>query len=172
MLTKNYYHILRQHFLRGVEPNGVTDINGTVCDCGCCRSAQSNDLLFTGGGSPSAPLPLAFGSYPGIVIGSGTTPATYHDYKLENMITSGLSATRVYADGKTRITLTNNSGGDITIGEIGVQMYSYTTALSTSNNETGRKVVLVERTVLDSPMTIPNGGSGVIDYEITTTIPE
>lgn len=96
----------------------------------------------------------------GIVFGSGATPPTVNDYFLENMITtiSG-SGTRVFSDNGDSVTVTytyslsNTGSSDVTISELGIQ-------ISISN--TG--IVLVNRILLDSPVTIPAGGLGQVVF--------
>jgi hypothetical protein len=69
-------------------------------------------------------------------------------------------------DAVYKLTITNTSGEDITIGEIGmISPFYYNTTSS------ARRQALKERTVLDSPLTIPAGGVGLIDYSIKLPIP-
>lgn len=58
------------------------------------------------------------------------------------------------------MTITNNNETDITIGEVGIV---YQTGSSYS--------VLFERTVLESPITIPAGGVGQVTYTIRMNYP-
>lgn len=112
----------------------------------------------------------------GIAVGSGSTPATVDDYCLENMITSGITATiptsstttydnthKQYVASKD-IAIANNGSASITISEIGIIASTrYADSVGASASSTG--TVLVDRTVLDSPVTIPAGESGVVRYE-------
>ena len=108
----------------------------------------------------------------GFCLGRGSTPATKEDYKLEDMITAGLSraaystATNWYDGGFEVIwsyTMTNTSAADIEICEIGKvgQHYSGSTAY----------YVLVDRTVLDTPITIPAGETKVLSHSIRINYP-
>ena len=113
----------------------------------------------------------------GIAVGSGSTPATVDDYCLENMITSGITATipatatatydnthKQYVVSKD-ITIANTGSASITISEIGILAsvkYADSVGVSASANSA---TVLADRTVLDTPVTIPAGESGVIRYE-------
>ena len=103
----------------------------------------------------------------GVVVGSGTTPPTAQDYKLENQITT-VSGNVAYnttqdADGVTInsiITVTNTADTDITIGEVGLYV-----------NTSGNWTWMAERTVLETPVTIPAGGVGQVTYTIRMNYP-
>lgn len=120
----------------------------------------------------------------GFAFGTGDTPATENDYTIESIISSGLSASfspisyftgensynseddemSMYID----ITLTNTSQDSITIKEMcrfGYGYYSDTKGSTPSS----RTVTLLDRIVLDSPITIPAGEVIVLRYE--TIIP-
>ena len=101
----------------------------------------------------------------GVYFGAGSTPAQKTDYDLENMITSGLTITNgsfvstnsgngVYWYECSYI-VRNSSENEITISEIGYY--------SAADNY----AVLMERTVLASPLTIQPGESKLITYKIT-----
>lgn len=112
----------------------------------------------------------------GIAVGTGSTPATVDDYCLESMITSGITAsipataTATY-DGTNKqyvvskdITIANTGSDAVTISEIGIFVqgkYSDSIGSTASSNA----VILADRTVLESPVTIPAGESGVVRYE-------
>lgn len=99
------------------------------------------------------------GSY--IDVGFGNTPEDKDDYKLAvsnavdspvlTFISNGFvaSATYPYIRNLTT-TYANNSGSDITITEVGYAQKA-NTANSTAHN------VLLTRTVLDTPIIVPNG---------------
>ena len=110
----------------------------------------------------------------GVAFGTGNTPPTLDDYKFSgDLITTitgtatvnvahddnGLGATALYS-------LTNTGSSDITIGEIGL------IASLESNTSTGSSYkALLERTVLDTPVTIPAGGIGQVTYTIRMNYP-
>lgn len=117
-------------------------------------------------------------SYNGCVaVGSDDTPATENDYTLGNVIT-GLSASKsestvidetnekyVY---RIQYTISNNTGSDVTIKEIGyfVGIQAASTKGDTpSSGWQNRKTFLTERTVLDTPLVIPNGEASILRYE-------
>lgn len=90
----------------------------------------------------------------GIAFGSGTTPPQKTDYKLENYITTGLT----YSGNNTNQTdgvvnwvqtVQNTSTAQITITEVGL--------FSTYDNSGACQIILLTRTVLDTPVVLqPN----------------
>ena len=113
----------------------------------------------------------------GISIGRGDTAATDDDYNLESTITSGVSVSitskTVGCDAPGApfleyvITVTNTGSSAISIKEIG---YKQTVkAASGPRRTTSADVItLIDRTVLDAPVTIEAGDAGVIDYTLKT----
>lgn len=115
----------------------------------------------------------------GIYLGSGSTPATADDYTLASQITSGLNASNpsyIYGyDENTNeitvsyvLTLSNTSSSSITINELGLtdELYFGDTlggSIGAASN-TYKRNVLVDRTILDSPVIIEPSGSAVIHY--------
>ena len=110
--------------------------------------------------------------YPGIYFGSGNTPATKADYKLESPITSGLSIVTPSSavlqsdgDGKyiysASFIVTNTSADEIIICEIGLFTPGAGQSASTLY------LTLMERTVLSEPIIIAPGERKVVTYEIT-----
>lgn len=103
----------------------------------------------------------------GIILGSGSTPPTFDDYKLDSRIqadtTSTVSLTSDADEGgvyiSAVITLVNNSDTQLTISECG--LYCATSVTNGDNS-----MVLLDRTVLDAPVTIPSGGVGQLTYTI------
>lgn len=114
----------------------------------------------------------------GIAIGSGDTAPTENDYTLENMITT-LSATigneeNVFDEtthkyfARVDLTVSNNTGSDVTIKEIGrfISMYTASEQYATvSTGSTSPKSIMVDRTVLENPVTIPANNAGIVRYE-------
>lgn len=106
----------------------------------------------------------------GVYFGSGSTPATKADRTLENPISSGLTFTSIdnykilpKNNGRYDVVVTfilkNTTGAEINVYEIGVVTplaggtYTY-------------YPVLMERTVLTKPVTIPAGEKRAIEYRI------
>ena len=107
----------------------------------------------------------------GFVIGSGSTQPTEYDYKLEQMITSGFSSAVLAFDqsdangnpgAKFQFTITNTSNEPITISEIGTLGYC--------NQVSNGNVLLVDRTLLNTPITIQPGDFAIIVYELYVDI--
>ena len=93
-------------------------------------------------------------------IGTGTTPASVDDYKLETPISSGYSATfSVDNDGNRVVTITNTGSTPLSISEVGL----YESIQSGGSS----LYCLIERTVFDAPFTIPVSGVGIIKISIT-----
>jgi len=100
-----------------------------------------------------------------IRVGTGTTEATEDDYKLENYAT-GLTCDSVVTAISSNYTKTytatfsNTTDADISVTEIGffTNCYYYT---SVENDN-----FLLDRIVLDTPITIPAGESKSITYEL------
>jgi hypothetical protein len=105
----------------------------------------------------------------GIVVGSSDTPVTRDDYKLGSQIAHGSGTGQLmygamsidppvaYSTGYlTRLmrVFTNNSGGDVTVKEVGV-------VILYSGN---LYYFLIIRDVLSTPVTIPNGYSWTVRY--------
>lgn len=107
----------------------------------------------------------------GFHVGTGTTPVTATDYKLEAEITSGvnrtISTTNDVAAGVMRrhMTITNSSTDFITITEIGI------TVMCNSGYSTTARV-LVYREVLEEPIVLAAGESFTFTLTDTFAIPE
>lgn len=112
----------------------------------------------------------------GISVGTGDNTATDEDYILQTTITSGLSASITVSHGmdtdKPYVTynmvLTNSTASDITIKEIGYKLNipGVTSVGATSGSST--RSVMIDRTVLSTPITVPAGGNAAILYTLKT----
>lgn len=111
----------------------------------------------------------------GFCVGSGNTQPTLSDYTLESIITSGLqgaatSTTGIDSNGNiylnVDIVITNTSDQSITIREIG-WIGVLQCAASVGGTSLSAKYALVDRTVLDNPVTIEAGEYETIRYRIT-----
>ena len=135
-----------------------------------------------------------FGSYPysrtesfttgfasaGISVGSDNSEPTLGDYRLRSPITSGVSGTVSSVvhdmDGDTGtstflVTVTNTSSNNITIGEICFKQ-TVRGAMYYRNNGNSEIVVMLDRTVLASPITLQPREATVISYRLETEEPE
>ena len=174
MVTKNWYTQVKTHMAMTTIPNSIKNLDGSLYTSGYANNNYGATavaaMMFQ---YSTVTLTHASNSIQsrGICLGSGTTAATIDDYMLENPISSGLSAmvTKVYDDEYNRtwvITLTNTSSDDITIGEIGYAGEAFYAASGSYST-----YALYDRTVLDSPITIPAGGVGQINYTIRFQFP-
>lgn len=121
----------------------------------------------------------------GIHFGTGNTPATEDDYNLETPWADSITGVSISSPtlgatydseensyfGYADYTITNNSENDLTISEIGryfwfgtceTQAYGEACYLS---NSSYRKKMLVDRIVLDTPVTIPANTAGIVRYQ-------
>lgn len=161
MLTKNFYSYMRAALQK-------TSATFTLKDGSEKTTALSNDnppfTVMNKGANQSASTGVSFGT--------GTTPATSSDYVLESILgstqisvsaPSAVSFSRFDTHDEYSVTfgITNKTAEAITITEVGL------TALPTDANVMGvYSYVLVDRTVLDTPVTIPAGQSKQITYTI------
>ena len=109
----------------------------------------------------------------GVRFGTGNTPATLDDYKLSGDIITTLSgncaiSNGVNADGAyitALYTLTNTGNSDVAVAEVGTFVH-----INKTNSNT-HAYPMIDRTVLDTPVTIPAGGIGQVEYTITFNLP-
>lgn len=124
--------------------------------------------------TPSANNSSAYG---GVLFGSGNVAPTKDDYTLSGTVLTNFTSSYMQSfsfgdDGSTTVTtvytITAPSSEDITIGEVGI--YTKMTYGQVSG-QTGStylyQPILIERTALDSPITIPANGVGQVTYSIT-----
>lgn len=119
---------------------------------------SNNDRIFYGTSNTSG------GSYAGVILGDGDTAVASSDHSLSgNIITAFTATTAVssaYADGKLIFTgtynITNTGADSIIVKEIGLSKKNYATSSRT----------LLARSVLETPVTIAPGDTGVVTYKI------
>lgn len=170
MLTRNWYNGFKANFTRQNITNGVTAISGRKYNIIPYGNTSNYWYLFFTRLNLNWNTGNSDAGSTGIGFGSGTTPPTIDDYKLESAISSGLSFSFVQNYGNPCtwiITITNTSDEEITISELGMFTSIYSNYSSSGSNVTA----LVDRTVLDNPVTIPAGGIGKIEYEIKINLP-
>ncbi len=178
MLTNNFKKILFKHifgFKKIVYSESAPDsddyysdhptlisISGSNCPIG------AGALRYVWNTTVNALSTLATTSTNGlgyIVLGNGTTEPTPEDYRLESQITTNLSCDSVSVSRNTTVktytaTFSNSGTSDITVTEVGYVsriIYKY------SNYDD----FLMDRTVLDTPITIPAGESRTVTYELS-----
>jgi hypothetical protein len=181
MITKNYkarVATLLQMTTNSSNPGGgtgllsVKDVGGTTRYINYCNN---NSFPYAIASSVSFNTNVA-----GIQVGTGSTAATEDDYKLETQITSGVRASSttqtcgVDSSGNPYLeylfTLTNTTSSDITVREIGyVQQFRLADTQGGSQSSTAR-YLLLDRTVLDTPVTVPANDSAAIKYTLKTVL--
>ena len=167
MLNNNFWRALQQNFIGKVVTGSIKTPNGADAQI---NNATGTFAPYFNDSSYAVQLSTVLKNYgkQGVVFGDGDTPPTLGDYKLSGNIITALSAVanvaRSIENGVAKAiavyTLTNNSNADVTIREIG--------AITCYNTSSG---YLVDRTVLDAPVTIPAGGIGQVVYTITFNYP-
>lgn len=159
MLTKNFYALMRV---------GLGKINSTITDITNNKAVS----IFPNAISNWYGVFYEMNKYNSasaqqyVLFGNGTTPATVNDYKLESEIITGISVaypssvTTEQTDNYILWTATFGVKASVetTISEIGLFSQAYTA--------NGPVTSLVDRTVLDTPITIPAGQSKQITYTI------
>lgn len=107
--------------------------------------------------------------YGGVFFGDGTTPPTLDDINLSGNVITTLNGTAklsydISDDGSVEVsalwTLTNTGNVAVTISEAAL-------ACGFTNNS----FIMFERTLLDTPVTIPAGGIGQVTYTIRFNYP-
>lgn len=104
-----------------------------------------------------------------VVVGTGTTPVTTDDYTLANIVTLAQGTpvkTNVIENGAYKgfiisLPITNNTGSALTITEVGIMSYAYR-----SNGGSNTIPVLIERTLLDVPVTIEAGQTMAVNIAL------
>ena len=169
MVTRNFLNIL-----------AMTLQSGSQKGCLQVRDVNGNPRFLSGVfGFPYNPV-QSFTPNPaaaGISIGTGTVSPTEDDNNLEETITSGVSvvltSTEYGAENpwypyiKYDLTVTNTSANPLVVTEIG---YKQTLSTSRYLGSTAREnaVLLLDRCVLDTPVTIAPGDAGIVTYRLQT----
>ena len=163
MLTKNFYSYMRAALQKTSAtftlPDGTTNMTNLSND-----TPPFNAMNAWADGTTKIK---------GVSFGTGTTPATASDYSLESILgttqisvatPSSVSFSRVdtYEEYSVTFGVTNKTADAITISEVGLTAIPYSYSSSTNV----LKYALVDRTVLDTPVTIPAGQSKQITYTI------
>ena len=160
MLTKNFYSYMRAAFQN--KSAAFVQTNGTaVSKTYYYKAANPFEVMKEWAADTSTN---------GVSFGTGTTPATASDYVIESILDnnkinvstpSSISFSRydTYEEYTVTFGVTNKTAEAITISEVGL------TACPNTNGSPF-PFVLVDRTVLDTPITIPAGQSKQITYTI------
>ena len=181
MFTKNYWNILSSFALGGGADKILTKTNGTT------YTLEGKHAVATPFGCTVTNILTKYNTG-GVIFGDGTTPPTPDDYALSGNIVTGINGSRTRQGsidelGHNNIftfTLTNTNSTDVTIREVG---FLYGTSLesrylssdsSTSLTQTTLNVsmpLLVNRIVLDEPITISAGGVGQVTVNLRFNYP-
>lgn len=171
MFTKHWYQAIIAHAMKTTPV--FRNMSGNIVSWNSYQLEVATRIGYSSNsyGVPSMyNVRTSLGTYGGVIFGDGNAPPTLDDYNLSgNLITSvnatasvkhvnnnALGAKEIRAE----YTLTNTGTSSITIREIGL------IAAAGGNNSQSNMKCLLERTVLDEPVTIPRGGSAVIAYTI------
>ena len=186
--VKNFLMALYSSLINGtvslVDVNGNTITNTGIigvwsnnwCNSGRASWCNGGTMKLGCAGYLELNAPEGNDSY-GIVVGTGATPVSPDDYKLEQKIPHGSGDNQLYyqktsvgkpnvSDGKVKLTISrvfrNDGSVDLNINEVGLQVL----VKDTSNNT---YCVLIVRDVLPQTETIPGvGGVMIVTYSIST----
>lgn len=167
MLTKNFYSLMNSR-LSGQNATIAIPSGGT-------KSFGANEVHHVNNGTSFyKAFTTDYGvssrnSFPGVRYGTGSSPATADDTDLESVIPeqslkvimpseATVNFAGEYLEYTTTISVQNLTSAAITISEIGLFPGAYSGGNITP--------FLVDRTVLDEPITIPAGQSKQITYTI------
>ena len=173
MVTRNFLNIL-----------AMTLESGNNVGCLRCRDVNGDTRFLTGSFNVSGAFPYATAksftltaSAAGISIGTGTAPESEDDYNLEQTITSGvnvvLTGTSYGAESpwfpfvKYDLTITNTGANPLVVTEVGYKQ-TLNTAKLIGSSKTENTVLLLDRCVLDTPVTIAPGDAGIVTYRLQT----
>lgn len=173
MITKWYKNILMWVLQSGVT-NGYTPMKDTAGNTKYL-GGNFNSFPYT----PSKNVYIGSQNNAGIYVGTGQTPATEEDYNLENKIVSGLTPGSTTARGgvdengnpyiEYTFMLSNTTANDIIVREIGYIQIANLASTIGGTASGGR--ILIDRTVLSTPVTVPANGDAVIRYTLKTVQP-
>lgn len=176
MLTKNFKNMMalilqsRNNSLIGLLPVKAT--NGTT---------YYATGYFSGAFPASFTTALANAmTSTGIGFGSSDMEEIEEDYTLQSPITSGLTATITVSSGmdgtapylQYDMVVNNTSDAAITINEVCYKQNIYASTAQGAATSNANRVCMLDRTVLDEPVTIEAGGAASIRYTLKTMIGE
>ena len=172
MVTKNFYKMLAA-MMTTLQDFTATSFDGstvTMNEYNWETRFEWNTLL--------SKLQTSANSSNGVVLGDGDTPPTFEDYTLagnliSNFVFTASTSTLKTDDSGATIralyTITNNNSKEITIKELCLIVNA--TQFSSGSGLNAKNKIVLDRTVLDTPVTIPAGGIGQVEYTITLNYP-
>ena len=176
MVTKNLKNIMR------AVPVSINGSNGYIQVKDVYYRTRFMPLNFASTFPNSLTIAATLNEFAaGISVGRGSTPATENDINLEDTITDNIVLTLTNTEyGKKDVdrffirftmTITNISNDPIVIKEAA---YKQNVLAATSYDFTnfGGHVILIDRTVFSTPLTIQGTDAGVLVYEISASTEE
>ena len=171
MFTKNWYTILKSAVMYKsptiVKTNGATHAVTTYDNFQSIQIGYDDTGINGQTNLKNVLMNISTAATPkngGVAFGNGTNEPSEDDYTLSGSLVTAFTASAVMSktDNTLKVTYTLTATADITISEIGLFGLYY------SGN---RYPFLIERTLLDNPVTIPAGGVGQVEYTIKLNYP-
>lgn len=169
MLTKNFYNAIMRAVTKQTIKTGFVSYDGTVFDAYWISTISNGEFLL----DYMKTLKASSNITHGVRIGSGVTPATIDDYTIEEVITdfavtnpSGISVNSEngYVEATATYGIYNYGANAFTISEICLFGDMYGEATSTNK-------FLLDRTVLENPITVNPGQTKQVTYTIRMNYP-
>lgn len=170
MVTRNFLNILAMALQAGSDRGGVPGraVNGEFRYFNGSPSFLTNPTKSVTKDATAA----------GISVGIGSTAATEDDWQLESTLTTGINIAltdTTYGNdapgipyAQYSVTVTNTGSDPITVKEIGYKQTVGSVIYPGATVGSGSRVFLLDRTVLDTPVTIAAGDAGIITYKLRT----
>lgn len=169
MFTKNWYKLLS--FVLGVTSSNITLTNSSGAEK---TPPISYPFIENSAGRDwnckLQNLKTSMNGYGGVAFGDGDTPPTLDDITLSGNMVTTLTVTPVYsitsdasgAENAVEYTIINTGADAVTIKEVG---------LFYGSNNASSPPILIERSVLDTPVTIPSGEVGRVTLKLKNNYP-
>lgn len=166
MLTNNFYQAMRAYLSQTTLNSVLKTLDNSSINCYYTMDMSANPVAVFGLKNVST------GGY-GIMFGTGNVPPSVDDYKMSGDVISTISILARSAQSSfdaggvhttSVLTVQNTSSTDtIVINEIGFVAYTFTASSRGA-------YTLVDRTVLDEPLTLAPGEQGVITHMLDWSI--
>ena len=173
MVTKNFLNLLAMALQSGSNIGNLPVKNTT----GLVRYLTGGSTFYTS----TTKAVTTSADAAGISVGTGNTAATEDDFQLAEPLTSGINLVLTetvygadepgYPYVQYKVTVTNTGSDPITIKEICYKQTLNAAKYPGYATGAGDHICMLDRTVLDTPVTIAAGDSGIITYKLRT-IPE
>lgn len=173
MVTKNFLNALAMALQSGSNIGNLPVKNTT----GLVKYLTGNSPFYT---SPTKAV-TTNADAAGISVGAGNTAATEEDFQLAEPLTSGINLTLTetvygadepgYPYVQYKVTVTNTGSDPIAVKEICYKQTLNAAKYPGYATDAGNHICMLDRTVLDTPVTIAAGDAGIITYKLRT-IPE